>query len=71
MRHPGPLILSIILWVHPLMTLDRLLLASVFTSYMIGRHTFTSSHSEFAKNYFTEIKYKKTVQYEYVHQNGN
>ncbi|XP_005108310.1 nurim homolog isoform X2 [Aplysia californica] len=73
MRHPGSLLLTLMLWLHPLMTLDRLLLASVLTTYMIGRHSFEESHYEFAEKYFTveqvERKSSSSVRYEYVREN--
>ena len=34
MRHPSFLALTLILWIHPLMTLDRFLLSFCLTGYM-------------------------------------
>lgn len=36
MRHPSFLALSLILWFHPRMTLDRAMLALIFTLYPLG-----------------------------------
>uniref|UniRef100_A0A2C9KI38 Nuclear envelope membrane protein n=1 Tax=Biomphalaria glabrata TaxID=6526 RepID=A0A2C9KI38_BIOGL len=52
MRHPGVVLLTIMLWIHPIMTLDRLLLACTLTSYMIGRHSFEETQYRFAEHYF-------------------
>ncbi|KAK3769246.1 hypothetical protein RRG08_005192 [Elysia crispata] len=46
-RHPGTLLVTLLLWVHPLMTLDRFLLACWFSCYMIFRHSTTDTHYTF------------------------
>uniref|UniRef100_A0A0B6ZYX2 Nuclear envelope membrane protein n=1 Tax=Arion vulgaris TaxID=1028688 RepID=A0A0B6ZYX2_9EUPU len=73
MRHPGAVLLTAMLWVHPLMTLDRVILACTLTSYVIGRHSFDQSHYEFAEKYFTTLYSEKgsrsSVRYEHVHSN--
>lgn len=52
LRHAGPVCLWIILWVHPVMTLDRLLLALVFTIYLKCSHRVTIEDYKYAKAYF-------------------
>ncbi|CAG5116216.1 unnamed protein product [Candidula unifasciata] len=65
MRHPGAVILTTLLWLHPLMTLDRLILACTLTSYTIGHHSFDESHYEFAEKYFT-VQFSETVHKSYT-----
>ncbi|KAH9500455.1 hypothetical protein Btru_071982 [Bulinus truncatus] len=70
MRHPGAILLTFMLWFHPIMSLDRLLLACMLTSYIIGRHSFDDYHVEFAKSYYsvktTQIKSKSITSYDYI-----
>ncbi|CAL1529610.1 unnamed protein product [Lymnaea stagnalis] len=68
MRHPGAILLTAMLWLHPLMTLDRLILACTLTSYIIGRHSFEMVHYEFAEKYFTLKTFQResSVSYDYI-----
>ncbi|XP_059177353.1 nurim-like [Physella acuta] len=71
MRHPGVVLFTAMLWVHPLMTLDRLLLACVMSSYMVGRHSFEKVHSEYAEKYFTvsTLHRKSSVRFDVTKEN--
>ncbi|RUS75993.1 hypothetical protein EGW08_016238 [Elysia chlorotica] len=59
LRHPGTLLVTLLLWVHPLMTLDRVLLACWFSCYMVYRHGTTHTHYAFAESYFKRSFVKK------------
>ena len=52
MRHAGPTCLLILLWVHPIMTADRMLLAVILTIFMTCAHKVTDVDYEFAQTYF-------------------
>lgn len=69
LRHPGPLLITVVLWAHPLMTLDRLLLACWFSCYTVYRHSTTDAHYTFAEKHFSKIVVKKqatsSVTYDY------
>lgn len=65
MRHPGAVVLTVLLWLHPLMTLDRLILACTLTSYTIGRHDFDESHYEYAEKHFT-VQFSEKIQKSYL-----
>jgi hypothetical protein len=52
MRHAGPTCLVILLWVHPVMTLDRLLAAALLTAYMAFANELSCSDNRFAYTYF-------------------
>ncbi|XP_076471283.1 nurim homolog [Babylonia areolata] len=52
LRHGGTVCLWLMLWVHPVMTLDRLLLALVFTFYLPVAQQVTLSDHKFACTYF-------------------
>ncbi|KAK7486443.1 hypothetical protein BaRGS_00022367 [Batillaria attramentaria] len=52
MRHSGATCLWIIMWVHPVMTADRLLLALLLTFYLKRRHRVTNVDYVFAKDYY-------------------
>ncbi|GFS03603.1 Nurim-like protein [Elysia marginata] len=69
-RHPGTLLISVLLWVHPLMMLDRVLLACWFSCYMVYRHSTTEKHYAFAQKEFsktfTQTQTASHVAYDYI-----
>ena len=63
MRHSGSVCLVVILWVHPVMTLGRLLLALNWTLYLFFGHSITLADYEIIEEYetVTRVKTQKKV----------
>ncbi|GFO29309.1 nurim homolog [Plakobranchus ocellatus] len=71
LRHPGAFLVTLLLLLHPVMSLDRVLLACWFSCYLIYRHSLTDTHYTFAEKHFTKsVIYSKhsasRVMYDYV-----
>lgn len=49
MRHPGTIMLMLILWIHPIMTVSRMVLAIGFTLYLTLGFSVTFADYEYAK----------------------
>ncbi|XP_025088435.1 nurim homolog isoform X2 [Pomacea canaliculata] len=61
-RHPGPLGIWLMLWVHPVMTLDRLVLAVSWSLYIFIAYSVSLNGFKFAKSYF-QVQRSRSVYY--------
>lgn len=52
LRHAGPTSLWLILWVHPVMTVDRFLLAVMFSFYLAVAYHVSVADFRFAQTFF-------------------
>ncbi|KAL5006200.1 hypothetical protein ScPMuIL_015006 [Solemya velum] len=66
MRHPGATALLLILWLHPLMTLDRAMLAFLWTFYLSWGHRVTERDYIFVEDQV----YSKTVTWKKIQISG-
>ena len=63
MRHPGLLCSLVVLWLYPIMSLDRYLLASVFTLFLLFGYRIQAGDYQ----YVVEMHGKKVVKLRSVH----
>ncbi|KAK7098627.1 hypothetical protein V1264_002881 [Littorina saxatilis] len=52
LRHAGPTSLWVMLWIHPVMTMDRFLLALIFSVFLAMAHQVSLADYKFAQCYF-------------------
>ncbi|XP_046335711.1 nurim-like [Haliotis rufescens] len=55
-RHPGPVLLVLALWVHPQMTLDRLVLSYLFTWFLWCGYRMSSSQYRHVSHWLLEAR---------------
>ena len=67
LRHGGPTSLCLMLWVHPVMTLDRFLLALFFSFYLTLAHHVSLADYKFAHAYFV-LQETTTTKYRYYRE---
>ena len=67
LRHAGPTSLCLVLWVHPVMTLDRLLLALAFSFYLALAHQVSLADYKFAHSHFV-LQETTTTQYRFYRE---
>ena len=58
MRHPGAWCFLVVLWLHPLMTLGRFVLALMWTMYLLFGHTVDEKDYEYVEVQVTRKRFE-------------